>query len=81
MKMDSKRELWSAAYRFYQEQCKVIDGGVPDMAEYFMGLAQEISVKSKETDTEGAEMWKGVYGMLEARARIVSEQRKQGEFR
>ena len=67
--MDTKRELWSAAYRFYQEQCKAIDAGVPDLAEYFIGLAEEISVKSKETDTEGAELWKGVYGMLEKRTK------------
>ena len=71
--MDTKRELWAAAYRFYQEQCKAIDAGVPDLAEYFMGLVQEISAKSKETDAEGAELWKGVYAMLEKRAKGVNE--------
>ena len=69
--MDTKRELWSAAYRLYQEQCKAIDGGVPDLAEYFMGLAEEISDRCVKTDAEGAELWKGVYGMLEKRAKKV----------
>ncbi len=67
--MDSKRELWSAAYRFYQEQCRVIDAGVSDLAEYFIGLAEEIAEKSKGTDAEGAELWKGVYAMLEKRVK------------
>ena len=66
--MDSKRELWSAAYRFYQEQCRVIESGIGDPAEYFLSLVQEIANKSAETDAEGAELWKGVYGMLEKRA-------------
>ena len=67
--MDTKRELWAAAYRFYQEQCKVIDAGVPDFSDYFIGLAMEIAERSKGEDAEGAELWKGVYAMLEERAK------------
>ena len=69
MTMDTKRELWAAAYRFYQEQCKTIDAGVADFSEYFIGLAVEIAERSKGTDAEGAELWKGVYAMLEERAK------------
>jgi len=67
--MDTKRELWAAAYKFYQEQCKVVDVGIGDHAEYFIGLAQEIAERSRGTDAEGAELWKGVYGMLERRVK------------
>ena len=66
--MDTKRDLWAQAYRYYQEQCKAIDAGVSDLAEYFIGLAQEIAERSNGTDAEGAELWNGVYGMLEKRA-------------
>ena len=74
MFMDCKRELWSAAYRFYQEQCREIES-TGDFGEYFLKLAGEIGERCAGEDAEGAEMWKGVYGMLEMRARIVSEQR------
>ena len=67
--MDTKRELWAAAYRFYQEQCKVIEGGIGDPAEYFAWLAAGIMDRCQETDAEGAELWKGVYAMLERRAK------------
>ena len=71
--MDTKRELWASAYRFYQEQCKTIDAGVADFSEYFTGLAMEIAEKGHGEDAEGAELWKGVYGMLEKRANGVNE--------
>ena len=74
MTMDAHRELWSAAYRFYQEQCREIES-TGDFSEYFLKLAGEIGERCAGEDAEGAEMWKGVYGMLEARVRMVSEQR------
>ena len=74
MFMDTKRDLWSAAYRFYQEQCREIES-TGDLGEYFLKLAGKIGERCLGEDAEGAEMWKGVYGMLEARARIISEQR------
>ena len=74
MRMDCKRELWSAAYRFYQEQCREIES-TGDLGEYFLKLAAEIGERCLGEDAEGAEMWKGVYGMLEVRARMISEQR------
>ena len=67
--MDTKRDLWASAYRYYQEQCKMLEAGVPDMAEYFVGLAVDIAALSKETDEEGAELWNGVYAMLERRSK------------
>ena len=45
------------------------------MGDYFLKLAGEIGEKCAGEDAEGAEMWKGVYGMLEMRARMISEQR------
>ena len=74
MFMDCKRELWSAAYRFYQEQCREIES-TGDLGEYFLKLAGEIGEKCAGEDAEGAEMWKGVYGMLEKRAGLFSGQR------
>ena len=74
MYMDCNRELWSAAYRFYQEQCREIES-TGDLCDYFLKLAGEIGEKCAGEDAEGAEMWKGVYGMLEMRARMISEQR------
>ena len=74
MYMDCKRELWSSAYRFYQEQCREIES-TGDLGDYFLKLAGEIGEKCAGEDAEGAEMWKGVYGMLEMRARMISEQR------
>ena len=74
MLMDAKRELWSSAYRFYQEQCREIES-TSDYGEYFLRLAAAIGEMCAGEDTEGAEMWKGVYGMLEKRASLISEQR------
>ena len=65
--MDTKRELWGEAYRFYQEQCKAVDAEIEDPAEYFIWLAREIAAKGNGTDAEGRELWNGVYGMIEKR--------------
>ena len=67
--MDTKRDLWAKAYRYYQEQCKMLEAGVSDLAEYFVRLAVDIAALSKETDEEGAALWNGVYAMLERRAK------------
>ncbi|MBQ1776602.1 MAG: hypothetical protein IIZ93_00450 [Acidaminococcaceae bacterium] len=47
----------------------MLETGVPDLAEYFVGLAVDIAALSKETDEEGAELWNGVYAMLERRVK------------
>ena len=71
--MDTKRELWAAAYRFYQEQCKVIDAGVADFSEYFIGLAMEIAERSKGGGRRGR-------GTVEGRVRDVREKGESGRI-
>ena len=68
--MDANRELWASAYKFYQEQVKLLEESRSNLAEYFIGLADDIVALSKETDEEGAELWQGIYAMLEARAKM-----------
>lgn len=66
---DTKRELWATAYRFYQDQCKMLEGWGGDRADYFTELAGEIAKMSKDTDAEGVELLKGIYGMLVERSK------------
>ena len=69
MTMETNRELWSSAYKFYQEQVKLLESSRSDIGEYFCGLTVEISRRCSESDAECAEMWKCIYAMLEARAK------------
>lgn len=72
--MDAKRDLWSGAYRLYQEWCREAESAGVDYAEFFIRLAGEIKEKCAGENEEGKELWKCVYTMIERRVTKMTEE-------
>lgn len=67
--MDSNRELWADAYRFYQDQAQRMEKSRDDLTTYFCNLAQEIGTRSPQASPEAKCLWKAIYEMLEVRSK------------
>ena len=67
--MAANRELWAAAYRFYQSHVKELEAAQQDqLSAVFEKLARECSIFAAENGPEGQLFARFLYELIEARA-------------
>lgn len=68
--MAANRELWAAAYRFYQSHVKEMEGAPQDqLSAIFENLARDCSTFATENGREGQLFARFLYELIEARAK------------